>query len=124
MAAGWREDVKNEFEYWMGAFGIGFGEGSDKQLSSLQQGIQSVTEETASAVEAYLNGMSQQAYLRNDLLTQIRDAVIGMDMDVQVATQAQILLQLQSSYQIQMSIRDTLQGWSNPSGMAVRVEMV
>ena len=124
-AANWRDSVKSEFEAYMELFGIKFGDSADgKQLSSLQQGIQSVTEETASAVEAYLNGMSQQAYLRNDLLTQIRDAVIGMDMDVQVATQAQILLQLQSSYQIQMSIRDTLQGWSNASGMAVRVEMV
>lgn len=125
MAAGWREDVKNEFEYWMGAFGIGFGEGADnKQLSSLQQGIQSVTEETASAVEAYLNGMSQQAYLRNDLLTQIRDAVVGFDMDVQIGTLSEILLQLQASYQVQMSIQGILEGWATPSGQAVRVELV
>lgn len=124
-AANWRDSVKSEFEAYMELFGIKFGDSADgKQLSSLQQGIQSVTEETASAVEAYLNGMSQQAYLRNDLLTQIRDAVIGMDMDVQVATQAQMLLQLQQSYAVQMAIQGILEGWNNPSGQAVRVELV
>ena len=33
---------------------------SEKALSSLQQGIQGVTEDTAGAIEAYMNGMSQQ----------------------------------------------------------------
>lgn len=120
----WREGVKEEFEAWMKAFGIGYGEDSDKQLSSLQQGIQGVTEDTAGAIEAYLNGMSQQAYLRNDILVEIRDTIQSFDMDVQVAVFGQILLQLQASYQAQMAIRGMLEGWSNPSGQAVRVEMV
>lgn len=120
----WREGVKEEFESWMKAFGIGYGEDSDKQLSSLQQGIQGVTETTASAIEAYLNGMSQQAYLRNDILVEIRDTIQSFDMDVQVAVFGQILLQLQASYQAQMAIRGMLEGWSNPSGQAVRVEMI
>lgn len=94
------------------------------QLSALQQGIQGVTEETAGALEAYMNSVSQQVYLHSDLLTQIRDAVVGFDLDVQTATVSQILLQLQNSYQVQMSIQSTLNGWSNPNGMAVRVEMV
>ena len=101
-----------------------FKDTSDKQLSALQQGIQGVTEDTASAVEAYLNGMSQQAYLRNDLLTQIRDAVVTMDVDVQTGVQAQMLLQLQQSYAVQMAIQGILEGWNNPSGQAVRVELV
>lgn len=96
----------------------------DKQLSALQAGIQNVTEQTANAIEGYLNGISQQAYLRNDLLTQIRDAVVVMDGDMSNATQAQILLQLQSSYQVMMAIQSTLQGWSNASGMAMRVELI
>lgn len=125
MAAGWREDVKNEFEYWMGAFGIGFGEGADnKQLSSLQQGIQSVTEETAGALEAITNGISQQCYLQSDLLTQIRDAVVGMDIDIQTATQAQMLLQLQQSFQVQQSIQSILEGVLVPSGRAFSVELI
>lgn len=95
-----------------------------KNLSGLQQGIQSVTEETANALEAYMNGVSQQVYLQSDLLTQIRNAVVGFDLDVQTATVSQILLQLQNSYQVQMSIQSILSGWSNPSGMAMRVEMV
>ena len=95
-----------------------------EKLSGLQQGIQSVTEETANALEAYMNGVSQQVYLHSDLLTQIRDAVVGFDLDVQTATVSQILLQLQNSYQVQMSIQSILSGWSNPSGMAMRVEMI
>lgn len=103
-----------------------FGDKADpsKNLSGLQQGIQSVTEETAGALEAYMNSVSQQVYLHSDLLTQIRDAVVGFDLDVQTATVSQILLQLQNSYQVQMSIQSILSGWSNPSGQAMRVEMV
>ena len=97
---------------------------ADKNLSALQQGIQGITEDTAGALEAITNGISQQSYLQSDLLTQIRDTILGFDLDIQMGVLSGILLQLQSSYQIQMSIRDTLQGWSNASGMAVRVEMV
>lgn len=101
-----------------------FGQDSEKQLSNLQQGIQGLSEDTGSALESYMNGVSQQVYLHSDLLTQIRDAVVGMDMDVQVATQAQMLLQLQQSYAVQMAIQGILEGWTNPSGQAVRVELV
>ena len=101
-----------------------FGESSETQLSALQQGIQGITENTAGALEAYMNGVSQQVYYQSDLLTQIRDAVVGFDLDVQVATMSQILLQLQSSYTVQMSIQGILEGWSSTNGLAVRVEMV
>jgi ribosomal protein L21E len=124
-AANWKDSVKSEFDAYMELFGIKFGDrAGDKQLSSLQQGISQITEVTAQSLEAYANSISQQAYLRNDLLTQIRDAVIGMDMDVQVATQAQILLQLQQSYQVQMSIESILQGVLVPSGRAFAVELL
>jgi len=101
-----------------------FGESSETQLSALQQGIQGITEDTAGALEAYMNGVSQQVYYQSDILTQIRDAVIGFNLDIQVASMSQILLQLQSSYEVQMSIQSILSGWSNSSGLAVRVEMV
>ena len=104
-------------------FGDKAAEGGN-QLSALQQGIQGVTEETAGALEAYMNSISQQVYYHSSLLEQIRDAVVGFDLDVQTATVSQILLQLQNSYQVQMSIQSILNGWSNPNGMAVRVEMV
>jgi hypothetical protein len=97
---------------------------ASKNLSALQQGLQSMSESTAESLEAYMNGVSQQVYLHSDLLTQIRDAVVGMDMDIQVATQAQMLLQLQQSYAVQMAIQGILEGWNNPSGQAVRVELV
>jgi hypothetical protein len=125
MAAGWREDVKNEFEYWMGAFGVGFGEGADnKQLSSLQQGLQSMSEDTANALEALMNGISQQSYLQSDLLTQIRDAVVAMDTDVQLGVFSQMLLQLQNNYIVMQSMQSMMQNWTIPSGSGIRVELV
>jgi len=121
--ASWRSDVKEEFDAYMDAFGVGFGS-SDTQLSALQQGIQGITEDTAGALEAYMNGVSQQVYYQSDLLTQIRDAVVGFNLDVQVASMSQILLQLRSSYEMQTAIHSMLEGWSSPNGMSVRVEMV
>ena len=97
---------------------------ANKNLSALQQGIQGVTENTAGAIEAYMNSVSQQVYLHSDLLVQIRDAVVAMDSDAQLGVQAQMLLQLQQSYAIQVAIKGILNGWSTPSGLAVRVEMV
>lgn len=96
----------------------------DKNLTALQQGIQGVTEVTANALEAYMNGVSQQVYYQSDVLTQIRDAMINFNMDVQVGTMSQILLQLQSSYTVQMSIQGILEGVLNPSGRAFNVELV
>lgn len=94
------------------------------ELSALQQGIQGITEDTASALEAYMNSVSQQVYLHSDLLTQIRDAVVALDGDVQMSVQGQMLLQLQQSYQVQMAIQTIMVGWSNPSGSAVKVELL
>ena len=102
---------------------VGGGTG-DKNLSALQQGIQGITEDTAGALEAYMNGVSQQVYLHSELLTQIRDAVLSINSDVTLGIQSQILLELQNSYQVQSMISTMLAGWSNPSGQAVRVEMV
>lgn len=101
-----------------------FGETSDKELSALQQGISSITETTAGALEAYMNGVSQQVYLHSDLLSQIRDAVVGFSMDVQLGAMSQILLQLQMNYQITESIHSMMSGWNNPAGNAVRVELI
>lgn len=70
-----------------------------------------------------MNGVSQQVYYQSEILTQIRDAVVMMDGDVQLGTQAQMLLQLQQSYAVQMAIQTILEGWSSPNGLAVRVEM-
>lgn len=101
--------------------------GIDKEsleLSSLQQGIQGITEDTAGALEAITNGISQQCYLQSDILIQIRDTVQSFDIDIQTASLSQILLQLQSSYQLQQSMLLTMENWTNPSGNAVRVELM
>lgn len=96
---------------------------SSGNLSALQQGIQSISEDTASALEAYMNGVSQQVYLQSDILTQIRDAVVGFDMDVQLGVFSQMLLQLQQSYVVQQNIERILQNVINPSGRAFMVEL-
>ena len=101
-----------------------FGENGEKQLSLLQQGIQGITEDTAGALEAYMNGVSQQVYLHSDLLTQIRDAVVGFDLTLNASVQAQMLLQLQNQYIIMQSIESMMSGWSTPSGQGIRVEMI
>ena len=101
-----------------------FGESSETQLSALQQGIQGVTEDTAGALEAYMNGVSQQVYFQSDLITQIRDAVVGFDLDVQVATLSQMLLQLQTNYQLMMSMATMMGNWTNAAGNGIRVELL
>lgn len=117
------EDSMQEVASFLKELGL-MKDDANKNLSALQQGIQGITEDTAGALEAYMNGVSQQVYLHSDLLTQIRDAVVGMDMDIQVATQAQMLLQLQQSYAVQMAIQGILEGVLNPSGRAFSVELV
>lgn len=93
------------------------------ELSALQQGITNISETTAEALEAYMNSVSQQVYYQSDILTQIRDILVNFGGDVTIATNSQILFELRQSTQIQMSIQSILQGWSNASGLAVRVEL-
>lgn len=97
---------------------------ANKNLSNLQQGISQITESTAEAIEAYMNSVSQQVYLHSDILTQIRDTVVGFDMDTQLGLQSQMLLQMQQSYQVQMSIENILQSVLNPTGRAFNVELI
>lgn len=94
------------------------------QLSGLQQGIQGVTEETAGALEAYMNSISQQVYYHSSILEQIRDAVVSFDLDVSLGVQSQMLLQLQNSYQTQQAIQHILEGVLVPSGRAFAVELL
>lgn len=96
---------------------------SEQALSKLQQGISGITEDTAGAIEAYMNSVSQQVYLQSDILTQIRDTILGFELDAQVATLSQMLLQLQQSYAVQQNIESLLQNVINPSGRAFMVEL-
>lgn len=96
---------------------------TDSTLSALQQGISGITETQASALEAYANIVSQNSFKLNELVTEIRDMMKNANNDVQTATFAQMLLQLQQSYQVQLAIQGILVGWSSPNGMAIRVEM-
>ena len=118
---------------------------NDKEasLSKLQQGIQGVTEDTAGAIEAYMNIVAQRVFEQNQYLMDIRDAIVldgsvaqldamkqlkdsvdGIDSDSQLGTLSLMLLQLQQSYQVQSSILALLNRWDNPAGTAIKVEMV
>ena len=117
------EDIDSFLTMLYGYLGISAGSGG-KNLSALQQGIQSITEDTAGALEGYMNGVSQQVYLQSDLLTQIRDAVVTLDNDVTMATQAQMLLQLQNNYILMQTMASLMNGWTTPSGQGIRVELI
>lgn len=115
----------------------------EASLSKLQQGIQGVTEDTAGAIEAYMNIIAQRVFEQNQYLMDIRDAIVldgsvaqldamkqlkdsvdGIDSDSQLGTLSLMLLQLQQSYQVQSSILSLLNRWDNPAGTAIKVEMV
>ena len=123
-ATSMRDDVKAQLEAFMEAYGIKAGDrAEDKNLSNLQQGISQVTEDTAGALEAITNGISQQCYLQSDLLTQIRDTVQGFDLDVQLGVQSQMLLQLQQSFAVHQSIQSILESVLTPNGRSFSVEL-
>ena len=120
------EQINDDLANLYGALEIAFGVNSEqeKNLSELQQGIQGINEDTAGAIEAYMNIVSQRVFEQNEYLMQIRDIIVNFNLDVQVATIGQILYQMQQSYLVQQAIQARLDGWSNSNGMAVRVEMI
>lgn len=96
----------------------------DKNLSNLQQGIQNITESTAESISAYLNGISGQIYLQSNILSQIKETITGVDYELSLSLQSQMLLQLQNSYTVIQSIHSLMEGWNNASGRALRVELI
>lgn len=110
------EDLKN----LMGQLGIEFGSGvKDAALSSLQKGISSVTEETAGAIEAYLNMVSGQVFQQTTILQGIWDMT-----NVNVGTMSQMLLQMRSSYQILQAIQVWTVNISTAAGNGVNVRIL
>lgn len=116
------EDLTNLYN----ALGIAYGVDGDasKSLSALQQGISQISEDTAGALEAYMNIVSQKVFEQNDILVQIRDMIQTFDFDVHLGVLSQMLLQLQSSYQTQQAIQQILEGALTPSGRAFAVELL
>ena len=139
------EQINDDLANLYGALEIAFGVNSEqeKNLSELQQGIQGINEDTAGAIEAYMNIVAQRVFEQNQYLMDIRDAIVldgsvaqldamkqlkesvdGIDSDSQLGTLSLMLLQLQQSYQVQSSILALLNRWDNPAGTAIKVEMV
>lgn len=119
------EQINDDLANLYGALGIAFGVNSEqeKNLSALQQGIAGVSEDTAGAIEAYMNIVAQRVFEQNLYLQEIRDHLNNFDIDVQLGTLSQMLLQLQQSYQVQQNIESILTGVLNPSGRAIVVEL-
>lgn len=110
------EDLKN----LMGQLGIEFGSGvKDAALSSLQKGISSVTEETAGAIEAYLNMVSGQVFQQTTIMQGIWDMT-----NVNAGTMSQMLLQMRSSYQILQAIQVWTVNISTAAGNGVNVRIL
>lgn len=108
---------------WLNEFGL-MKTSSKDNLSNLQQGISQITESTAEAIEAYMNSVSQQVYYHSSLLEQIRDTIVGFDMETQLGIQSQMLLQLQNNYIVMQSMQSMMEGWTTPSGQGIRVELL
>lgn len=120
-----RSQVQKQFQALMDAYGITFGQDAEgAKLSNLQQGISQISEQTANSIEAYLNGVSQQVYLHSTLLTQIRDVMVAFDPEVSMGIQSQMLLQMQTQYQLMESMHSLMSSWTNPAGNGIRVEML
>lgn len=110
------EDLKNI----MSSLGIAFGSGvKDAALSSLQKGIQGVTEETAGAIESYLNLVSAQCFQQTNLQQQMVNL-----MQVNTGTNSQVLLSLRESFQVLSAIREWTINISTPAGNGVRVQLI
>ena len=111
--------TKSSFEAIMSDFGVTYGDQKTSNLSGLQQGIQSITEEQAGALEGYMNGVSGQVYLHSTYLQQI-----AANSNVSLGTQSQMLLNLQNSYTVLMGLQQLLSGWSSQNERSVRVEII
>ena len=110
------EDLKN----LMGQLGIEFGSGvKDAALSSLQKEVQSVSEETARAIEAYMNMVSQQVFQQTTIMQGIWDMT-----NVNAGTMSQMLLQMRSSYQILQAIQVWTVNISTAAGNGVNVRIL
>lgn len=110
------EDLKN----LMGQLGIEFGSGvKDAALSSLQKGIQGITESQAEALEAYMNMVSQQVFQQTAIMQGIWDMT-----NVNAGTMSQMLLQMRSSYQILQAIQVWTVNISTAAGNGVNVRIL
>ena len=118
------EAINDDLKALYGALGIAYGSNAEKSLSALQQGISGITEDQAGALEAYWNINTQQQFVHTDLLTQIRDIIVGFDLDIHLDVMSQMLLQLQNSYILMQSMAAMMDNWTVPAGNGIRVELL
>jgi len=96
---------------------LGITAGSESEnLSSLQKGIQNVSETTADAIEGYMNNVMGQSYKHSAQL----DTLIAQG-EVNMGHSSAILSQLQQSYAMQAAIHQMLSGVLNANGRGFNV---
>lgn len=114
------KDINEILKGLVGSLGIEFGSGvKDAALSSLQKGIQGITEEQAGALEAYMNMVSQQVFQQTTIMQGIWDMT-----NVNAGTMSQMLLQMRSSYQILQAIQVWTVNISTAAGNGVNVRIL
>ena len=114
------KDINEILKGLMGSLGIEFGSGvKDAALSSLQKGIQGITESQAEALEAYMNMVSQQVFQQTTIMQGIWDMT-----NVNAGTMSQMLLQMRSSYQILQAIQVWTVNISTAAGNGVNVRIL
>lgn len=114
------KDINEILKGLMGSLGIEFGSGvKDAALSSLQKGIQNITESQAEALEAYMNMVSQQVFQQTTIMQGIWDMT-----NVNAGTMSQMLLQMRSSYQILQAIQVWTVNISTAAGNGVNVRIL
>jgi hypothetical protein len=85
-------------------------------MSSLQKGIQNVSETTADAIEGYMNNVMGQSYKHSAQL----DTLIAQG-EVNMGHSSAILSQLQQSYAMQSAIHQMLSGVLSANGRGFNV---
>lgn len=103
--------------------GVDLSGGEQSELSGLQRGIQSVTEETAQIIEAYMASVRFYVADSNSKLTMIANQIVGSD-----ETTNPMLSELRSQTELIRSIRDMFgsvikQGHSTFGGAFLKVSL-
>lgn len=119
----WGEDLKQHlqtnFPGLMEEFGIKFGEATENGLSGLQKGISSMSEETAGAIEAYLNIINSQVFQQ----TALQQQMVNL-MTLNSGTNSQILLSLRAEFQILQSLQLWATNITTAAGNGINVRIL
>lgn len=113
------ETLKTLFPDMMDKWGVQFGEAAESGLSGLSRGIQGVSEETAGAIEAYLNIINSQVFQQ----TALQQQMVNL-MTLNSGTNSQILLSLRAEFQILQSLQLWATNITTAAGNGINVRIL